>query len=76
MLRVMIASPGDVPEERKAVTEEIYRRNYADPFLKRAIPALTLSATTLRPGHPLIVPNGPNGERRRLNDYCRNVERH
>ena len=29
VVRVLIASPGDVPEERKIVTEEIHRWNDA-----------------------------------------------
>ena len=37
VLRVMIASPGDVPEERKAVTEEILRWNNANSFARKLV---------------------------------------
>jgi hypothetical protein len=37
VLRVMIASPGDVTEERKIVTEEIYRWNDANAFARRLV---------------------------------------
>ncbi len=37
ILRVMIASPGDVAEERKAVTEEIHRWNDANAFARKLV---------------------------------------
>ncbi len=37
VLRVMIASPGDVAEERKAVTEEILRWNDANAFARKQV---------------------------------------
>jgi len=37
VLRVMIASPGDVAEERKAVTEEIYRWNDANALVRKLV---------------------------------------
>ncbi len=37
VLRVMIASPGDVAEERKAVTEEILRWNDANAFARKLV---------------------------------------
>lgn len=37
VLRVMIASPGDVAEERKAVTEEIHRWNDANAAVRRLV---------------------------------------
>ena len=37
VLRVMIASPGDVADERKAVTEEILRWNDANAFARKLV---------------------------------------
>jgi hypothetical protein len=37
VLRVMIASPGDVAEERKVVTEEIHLWNYANAFARKLV---------------------------------------
>jgi hypothetical protein len=37
VLRVMIASPGDVAEERRVVTEEIHRWNDANAFARRLV---------------------------------------
>ena len=37
VLRVMIASPGDVAEERKAITEEILRWNDANTFARKLV---------------------------------------
>src|ERR1035441_2233815 len=37
VLRVMIASPGDVAEERKIVTEEIHRWNDANAVARRIV---------------------------------------
>jgi len=37
VLQVMIASPGDVAEERKAVAEEIHRWNDANAFARKLV---------------------------------------
>lgn len=37
VLRVMIASPGDVGEERQVVTEEIHRWNYANAVVRQLV---------------------------------------
>lgn len=37
VLRVMIASPGDVEEERQVVTEEIHRWNYANAVVRQLV---------------------------------------
>lgn len=36
-LTVMIASPGDVPEERKAVAEEVHRWNDANSLARKLV---------------------------------------
>jgi hypothetical protein len=37
VLKVMIASPGDISEERRVVTEEIYRWNFANASARHLV---------------------------------------
>lgn len=60
VLRVMIASPGDVAQERKAVTEEILRWNDANAFARKLILAPVKWETHSTPqqgGHPQAIIN-------------------
>lgn len=66
-LRVMIASPGDVTEERKAVTEEILRWNDANAFARKLVllPVKWETHSTPQQGnHPQAIIN------RQLLDYA------
>ena len=60
MLRVVIASPGDVTEERKAVTEEILRWNDANAFARKLalLPVKWETHSTPQQGdHPQAIIN-------------------
>ncbi len=60
VLRVMIASPGDVAEERRVVTEEIHRWNDANAFVRQLV-LLPLRwethSTPQQGGHPQTIIN-------------------
>src|ERR1017187_4126958 len=58
VLQVMIASPGDVAEERRVVTEEIYRWNDANAFARKLVLLPVKWETRSTPqmgGHPQTI---------------------